>query len=457
MKKNKLSITTPLLAATTVLLIAANVLLGIILILQSRSSMQSLIRARMLDISNLAATMIDGDKLEKLTAEDVGSAEYNELLGVLRNFQHTIGLEYIYCIHDDGNDEFSFTIDPDEIDPGQFGEKIEYTEALKAASLGTASVDEEPYKDKWGSFYSAYSPIYDSKGSIVGMIGVDFAAKWYEERITAQLIAVIIVSSASTVLSIIMAFTVSARIRRRFTELYEEMNSLADDFDGLNKLIQSDGAEKSETEDIPEKQEEKADEIGELGNQIRTFQSELRQYLDYVHLQAYTDAMTGVGSKTAYLKRVKSIEKHIAKGDADVSVFVFDINRLKNVNDNFGHEIGDKFIADAASAISNVFGSENVYRIGGDEFIAITGKKTPEQITALLERVDCETEAINDKTAPPVRLSVSKGAAVYDSAENIDYKLLFKHADENMYKDKTEFHKRTDGKTENDPTWSEKT
>ena len=448
MENKKNSITTPLLTATTVLLIAANVLLGIILTNQSRNSMKSLINARMLDISNTAAKMLDGDKLEKLTAEDIGTPEYQEQLAVLRAFKNSIGLEYIYGIHADGDNRFSFTIDPDEDDPGEFGEEIKYTDALKQASLGTAAADQEPYTDKWGSFYSAYSPVFDSEGNIAGIVGVDFSASWYEERITEQVIAIAVVCTASTILGILMAFTLSSRIRRRFTVLYEEMSSLAHDFEDLNSLIQKEeGQSKDKTEtDEEENERKRRDEITELGKQIRTLQKDLRQYLTFVHSQAFTDTMTGLGNKSAYIKKVGQLGKLIESGEADFTVAVFDMNGLKYVNDNYGHEMGDKFIIGASLAIKRVFGISNIYRIGGDEFIAVLEHCTDEDIKSMQSQLDIVLHELNKSLGLPVKLTISRGAEKFSKDEHKSYDQVFKEADDAMYRCKCDFYEKAGGK-----------
>ncbi len=439
--KNPNSIMTMLLTITTIILIAANVLLGVILMRQSRNSMQSLIRARMLDISNTAAYMIDGDVVRDISAEDVGTPKYQETLSLLRSFQDNIELEYIYCIRDEGG-RYSFTIDPDNItDPGQFGEEIAYTKALESAAHGISAVDEEPYEDRWGRFYSAYSPIFDSSGNVAGIVGVDFSADWYEERIKSHLMAIVIVTICSTAVGILMAFTVSARIRTRFTELYDEMNSLANDFEDLGRLIQTD-TEDSETAPPPESSEGRQDEMSALSAQLRTFRRELRQYLSYVHSQAYTDTMTGVGSKTAYLKKVRHIDKQIGAGSAAFAVAVFDMNGLKKVNDNYGHEMGDRFIIGAASVIKKVFGSSNVYRIGGDEFISIIDSCTERDIEDFFTRLDTVTDEINSASNFPLRLTISKGAAVFSPGSDTACNQVFKRADEAMYNDKCEYYKK---------------
>lgn len=442
MKKRKLGITTPLLAVTICLLVAANVLLGMILTSQSMNSIRSLMSSRMLDISNTAAGMIDGDKLEKLTKDDIGSDDYNEQLSILRAFQKNIELEYIYGIHIDGNDKFSFTIDPEEVSPGEFGEEIECTEALKKAAHGTASADERSHTDRWGTFYSAYSPVYNSNNEIVGIIGVDFSAQWYDERIRQQIIAVVAVCAASTVIGILMAVLLSSKLRKRFMALYEEMNSLSNDFDNLNRLIETD----SDDNNKPKKSGDnsaprKNDEINELGRRIHQLQYDLQHYLTYIHSQAYTDTMTGANNKSAYLNKVKEVEQHIEDGKAEFAVVVFDLNGLKRINDNYGHETGDEYIVGAAGIIKSVFGTSNIYRIGGDEFIAILENTTMKRIALFFENFDRLVWDYNKKSSLPVKLTVAKGASVFASDTDTSYNQVFKRADNAMYDCKCEYYK----------------
>ena len=151
---------------------------------------------------------INGDELERLTAADMGTEEYERVLGVLRSFQKNIELDYIYGIRDNGNGTFSFTIDPSSQDPGEFNEPVVATQALKAAATGTPSVDQTPYADNWGRFYSAYSPVFDSRGEIAGIVGVDFNADRYDSRIgsyrTVSLILLIAVLSIGIVLAVLL-------------------------------------------------------------------------------------------------------------------------------------------------------------------------------------------------------------------------------------------------------------
>lgn len=234
--KKKINSTTKILILTAVFLLLVNVALGFFLMRQSSTALISLMQTRMLDVSNTAAAMLDGDELEALTAKDVGSPEYEKVMNTLYYFRDNIDLKYIYCVQDMGDGTFAFILDTDPDSPGQFGEPVVYTEALKTASTGTPAADAEPYSDEWGTFYSAYSPVFDSKGNIAGIVTVDFSAQWYEEQLAALNRTTIIIAVASLVIGAGIVIVISSRNRKRVQEVDQELNQLANNLTkGMSK------------------------------------------------------------------------------------------------------------------------------------------------------------------------------------------------------------------------------
>ncbi len=187
---------------------------------------------------------------------------------------------------------------------------------------------------------------------------------------------------------------------------------------------------------------ESNDEIGELAKSINMMALEIKEYFTYMHSQAYTDAMTSVGNKAAYMDEVNMLERKISEGMADFFVVVFDVNGLKSVNDNLGHEYGDMLIIDAASIIKQVFSAENVYRIGGDEFIVVIENEDDKDINEYLRKFDEEIAVFNKENVRYEHdLAISKGGVVFDPETDHEYKEVFKRADEKMYKDKEAFYR----------------
>lgn len=191
-------------------------------LVQARAAIRTATRQRMIDIANCAAGSIDGDALKKLTKEDMDTEEYRKMYGSLAVFRDNIESEYIYGIRKEEDGRFTFTVDPALDDPAEFGSEVVTTDALVAASNGVTTVDEEPYTDQWGTFYSAYSPVFDSKGDIAGIIAVDFSREWYEgqqkdrTRETVVLYAVILIGTliAVSAISFAQVRTITTPIRQ---------------------------------------------------------------------------------------------------------------------------------------------------------------------------------------------------------------------------------------------------
>ncbi|MCR5341954.1 MAG: response regulator [Butyrivibrio sp.] len=143
-------------------------------------------RQRMLDIVNCAAGSIDGDTLERLTKDSSNNPGYRRVYNALAIFRDNIEADSVYGVREEEDGKFTFTVDPSLNNPAEFGEEIVVTDALIKASKGISAVDEKPYTDRWGTFYSAFSPIYNSSGVIAGIVGVDFTTEWYEGQLREQ-------------------------------------------------------------------------------------------------------------------------------------------------------------------------------------------------------------------------------------------------------------------------------
>ncbi|MBR4439578.1 MAG: GGDEF domain-containing protein [Clostridia bacterium] len=444
-RKHRLTLTTKYVMILCTLLLVLNVTLGLILMSRSGKSMKEMIRRNMLSIADTVAAALDGDALASVTEASVGTEEYNEIYSALYNVaqaqKNNSDIKYIYTAKKEG-DKFVFLIDPDPVDPGLYGEEVVYTPSQTTAWNGVSTVDEDTYQDDWGSFYTAWSPVRNSTGKVVALVGVDFVADWFDQQIVSHTIFVIIGSVASLVAGAAIMALMASQLRRRIREVNGELLTLSDNVEKLTDEIRVRPGDEGKSLYECDK-DYGSDGIGELRGKIHAMQHKLKAYMDYAHEQAYTDSMTGVGNKTAYLERVKEINSRINNGTADFAIVVFDVNGLKNTNDNYGHECGDRIITDTAAAIRRVFGDEQIYRIGGDEFIAILGSITEEELEARLKELQGIVENFNKhEKRYAMTLSFSGGGAVYRPGEDAAFKEVFKRADEAMYNNKGNYYKQ---------------
>ncbi|MBQ7158006.1 MAG: diguanylate cyclase [Treponema sp.] len=182
------------------------------------------------------------------------------------------------------------------------------------------------------------------------------------------------------------------------------------------------------------------DSDDEVGLLAKSFEETLHQLPNYL----YRDSLTGVRNMTAYKRAIEDLQSRMDDREiAEYAVMVLDINNLKLTNDQYGHEAGNDLITTATSLVCDVFKHSPIYRIGGDEFVAILEHKSYKERESLIEqfRSRLERNAIFvEKKSLPV--SVAVGFSDYNPQEDKTYDEVFKRADEAMYKDKEATKKR---------------
>lgn len=148
---------------------------------------------------------------------------------------------------------------------------------------------------------------------------------------------------------------------------------------------------------------------------------------------AFVDEKLSINNANAYKTRMESIADPVPKG---ITFIFVDANNLKYVNDNFGHDAGDRFLSLVASSLKLAFGDNNAYRQGGDEFAAVIERV--ENITPLIHKLKNNLEEVHNKENLPYPCSVSVGYATSDGRLTKD--TLLKNADTMMYEEKSKYH-----------------
>ena len=111
-------------------------------------------------------------------------------------------------------------------------------------------------------------------------------------------------------------------------------------------------------------------------------QSSQRQQ-ERLQFLSFRDMLTGLYNRNKYMKVLETFEKYPV---CDTGVAYIDLNGLKQINDNLGHEAGDRLLCDAAKEILRTF-PENSYRIGGDEFVIILPESGKAEFEEQMEQV----------------------------------------------------------------------
>ena len=183
---------------------------------------------------------------------------------------------------------------------------------------------------------------------------------------------------------------------------------------------------------IVEENEKKVLLIGLMNiDDIVRRENEYNMSLSEARNQAQRDALTGVKNRHAYLGDVDELNGRIASGKmVEFAIAICDINNLKQVNDIYGHQMGDEYIRKGCRVICDIFSHSPVYRVGGDEFAAIIQGRDYGQIDVMMQQL----EAVNQRHRASGDVVVACGMAVYCQDQKVED--VFARADQNMYEEK---------------------
>jgi diguanylate cyclase (GGDEF)-like protein len=173
-----------------------------------------------------------------------------------------------------------------------------------------------------------------------------------------------------------------------------------------------------------------------------------------LEITANTDGLTGVANRSFFDGELKKTTRNAALfPNIYFSIIMIDINGLKRINDNFGHDKGDEMIRAVANMLSSVCRETDILsRMGGDEFIILmpaTGnalaKVAVDRIRSretglflICRQKDPHSQTDFDETTLPIRFSIGVAGSDETLPENV-----LKLADQRMYIDKENFYQNT--------------
>src|SRR5574344_55808 len=173
-----------------------------------------------------------------------------------------------------------------------------------------------------------------------------------------------------------------------------------------------------------------------LSNRLVTFleatSQELRESVEKMESLAQHDALTGIYNRRR-LDEILRYELKKRRKENSLTLLMYDVDHFKDVNDNYGHEVGDSVLKKLTREISSVIRSGDVLgRWGGDEFVCILSNTPLEGAQVLAERIRRHVE--NADFAPLKRVTVSIGITVAFSKDTAE--TLFSRVDKALYEAK---------------------
>ena len=149
------------------------------------------------------------------------------------------------------------------------------------------------------------------------------------------------------------------------------------------------------------------------------------------------DELTGLYNRRGFLDLARQQLAIAGQMARPALLFFVDLNGMKQINDQLGHEQGDRALVETADVLRTTFrGSDILARLGGDEFVALLMDSNSVQLSTFTERVEREIEARNAAPDRAYRLSASIGCAPFDPSSPTSIDALLARADALMYEQK---------------------
>ena len=436
------------------------------------------------------ASMVDGDYLKKLRvvaeseeyqalrekAEEADDEqliedylkqhelweEYSRIRDMITDYINNMeGIKYLYIIaHGDENADHDMYLVDDKENPiyetGYYEEREPELLGMDITNLPEPTIS----KGDWGWLCSDFKPVYSSDGECICIVGCDVGM---DDIMAERQRLLIILFSGALVFSLIMLAAAVSYVNRSVVRPLDRMTT------EMKKFTPSTDYNTAGVMNLDIRNH---DEIGEIYQGIREMQINIVDYLRNLNAleedkrkaendlknkdkqigelskETYTDTLTGVGSKAAYAKKINELNQLIKQDpkSLEFALVMVDMNNLKNINDKFGHRAGDNYIQGCCRLICEIFKHSPVYRVGGDEFVAVLHGKDYNDRKEKTDKLKAEYEKYgsNEELSPWLRYSAAVGMAEY-IVDDKTAESVFRRADKAMYEDKNQFKKKFGG------------
>ncbi len=211
---------------TMVIAVVVSLLVGIISINYMEESLLNASRAQSVAMAESAANTIDGDQIAKIQVGDEETENYKQVLEQLQGFLVSEDIEYIYTMRE-ADGVVQFVVDADTEEGAAIGEEYETYDKIDIALGGETSMDDEVTTDEWGSYYSAFAPIFDSEGNVVAIVGVDCSVDSIDAKISDMTKTLVIIEIICIIVAFVISMLMGRLMARNVLTINRKMEELA--------------------------------------------------------------------------------------------------------------------------------------------------------------------------------------------------------------------------------------
>jgi len=172
------------------------------------------------------------------------------------------------------------------------------------------------------------------------------------------------------------------------------------------------------------------DEIGQVLSELAAMQGKLKIMIGELDRLASTDKLTGAWNRRRFEETIETEMDRLRRYGNRLSLMILDVDHFKNINDQYGHAVGDQVLVDLSDTIrSSLRSSDSLTRWGGEEFVILCPNTTLAIVSKLAERLRKKIATVNFQQVGSI--TVSFGAAECGPSET--WEQWLHRADEALY------------------------
>ena len=428
-----------------------------------RKSLYASYEERITDILVYVHSHIDLDDLSHCVDTLEESEKYNELMVLMDDVVEQFDIHYLYIVTPlnanptdnmlivlSATTEYEREYHIDEDIVLGYVCHDDYSSDIAQQHLDAMNGDKITFieeRSSWGDDYTGILPLIDSTGKHFAILCVDIDVAKIHETIQAYTIAnIVLIAILSIFFMGVLQLWLDKNVISPITKLEHSVSRFAESAHSQTdpaKLILDVPAinTKNEVEGLSNAISIMSEDMHSYMMNILNMEekvSDLKTQVNYMDMLAYQDSLTKVKNKAWYDKTSIRVNEEIADGTAEFAIIMADLNYLKKINDNYGHERGNQYIFGACRELCLVFSHSPIFRVGGDEFVILLEKLDYLNRNTLLSDLELIfADKANDESKEPwERYSVALGLAVYDPSIDSSIEDVFKRADKAMYQNK---------------------
>ena len=405
------------------------------------------LQARLKYSAALLSTTVDPSQLDQIVSPaDKALDSYKKGVAHLRELvASNPDIAFIYVMRRDG-EAIRFVLDSDPDSPGEPGEVYAVSVPALLEGFSKPGSDRELFTDKWGTFMSGFAPLSGGGGRYV--IGIDMRA----DEVANKLNALRTTGALSLVFSLLLAFLFSHflsrslvkrihALHRRCLEVDtsadmvsgqkgDELDQLAVTFgDMLTRLQQS-------QIDLEQRVEQRTTQLSLANQQLKAEINQREKIAQLLEETARTDFLTKLINRRAMHRFLQNEMARFERTGGTFSLVLVDIDHFKNINDQFGHDIGDDVLVALSRAFERSAREQDIVsRWGGEEFLILLPNTAQadafEQAERLRQLLDSDALQIERY---PHRVTASFGVCEFAPGDSLES--LLKQTDVALYQAK---------------------